>query len=717
MAKQKAKKKPKLTNLCNINEWKAFYNENTLNKEPKIPKILKTNSSSDQNAIENLKKILLDAAEASWKMEEKLINRINVDKNTSYINYQFDKGNIASNINRSLDWSNVFGYLKNSNNDMFKYWKEVIKVVSSKTFIDDVSGAAVKKIEYLNEKTSDITPTAKSVSQRFKKYFFQATVNTNKRHLPTFSFEKEPELPDKMNEIIEKLQQSYINTLQKILAENNINDENEKYTKEIRKAVYDIYAKVYKRALLVARGKAHKDIKEITEEVTALIIKEGTIKVGDEEQFTYSSNKKNRLIEERLFGPRNSYSREVKIDGSDITFLITGQGITLQIPEDTDGKASQLDTISTTTTLDKKIFINNLVDIICKTIASHTNLESIDNNADIYDPRFKNRLTSLLNTHFNKYEDKYDINKDKKKIGIYKSYLNSLFGEAGSENRGSTIQGTLGEFITASLLAIVIDGVPLTEEKLNNSDLQEDISAVYINGQEVNKAGQQAHADIIVTIGTDRIGIQVKQYNSSDVNRNSQSFYKDDLNIFGENSLRIDGLGRYFTQFGDDANIAIKEASQYAQAAVKYLRELSLYNSSSENNIDVSDILYPHILRFARIQDDLEIGVEQSKKLTYNNFYVYNFALVPTSQILSQMIVNLDNELEKKKSSPSGLFTLKPIKAEEGSDYDFQSKEEEGACPLILYKTKDSDYKRIEGPLNFVGLTVNPSKWYNFEGF
>lgn len=715
MAKQKTKKKPKLTNLCNINEWKAFYNENIQNNKPKIPKILQTNSSSDQNAIENLKKILLDAAEASWEMEKKLIDKINVDKNTSYINYQFDKGNIASNINRSLDWSNVFGYLKNSNNDMFKYWKEVIKVVSSKTFIDDVSGAAIKKIEYLNEKTSDITPTAKSVSQRFKKYFIKADIVTNDYHLPSFSFEKEPELPDKMNEIIEKLQQSYINTLKKILTENHINDENEKYTNQIKNAVYDIYAKAYKRTLLVAKSKAHDDIKKITEEVTALIIKEGTIKAGDKEQYTYSRNKENRLIEERLFGPRNSYSREVKIDGSDITFLITGQGITLQIPEDIDGKASQLDTISTETTLDKKIFINNLVDIICKTIASHINLESTDNNADIYDPRFKNRLTSLLNTHFNNY--KYDINKDKKKIGIYKSYLNSLFGEAGSENRGSTIQGTLGEFITASLLAIVIDGVQLTEEKLNNSDLQEDISAVYVNGQEVNKAGQQAHADIIVTIGTDRIGIQVKQYNSSDVNRNSQSFYKDDINIFGENSLRIDGLGRYFTRIGDDANIATKEASQYAQAAVKYLRELSLYNSNSENNIDVSEILYPHILRFARIQDDLEKGVEQSKKLTYNNFYVYNFALVPTSQILSQMIVNLDKELSNNKSVPSGLFTLKPIKAEDGSDYDFQSKEEEEAYPLILYRTKDSDYKRIEGPLNFVGLTVNPSKWYNFEGF
>lgn len=721
MAEEKeSKKESKYINLCNTNEWKSFYEKNNMGTQPKIPDEL-VNSDNKNSAIEKLRNILLQAAEHSWEMEEKLIKKINSDNNNGYILYQFNSGNIESNIKPTLDWSSVFGYLKNNNNTIFQYWKEVLKVVSSRSFIDELNGVMTKKVAYLNKKLANQASNAKTAAPKFRKFFKSVKVVIDDNVRPVFNFDKEIELSDDVNKVVKELQDSYISTFITILEDNSISginkDNKEEIKEQIRNEIKDIYTKAYKRSLLAARAKQHEKFEEINKEITDIIISEGTVEINGNKKLTYSSNKKNRLIEERMFGPRNSYSREIKIDRTNITFLITGQGITLQLPQEGDKKLSPLDTISTKNISEDQEFIKDLVNTICNIIASHTDLDSVDKDAGIYDVRFNNRLNLLLTIHFKKYKDKYDINEDKKNIGVYKMYLNSLFGEAGSKNRSSTIQGTLGEFITASLLAIVIDGVPLTEKAIKESNFQNDISAVYVNGQEVNQAGQQAHADIIVKIDGNNIGIQVKQYNSSDVNKNSQSFYKDDINIFGEKSLRIDGLGRYFTTIGDSRDTEKMDASKYAQAAVQYLRELSLYHSNSEQYIDVSELLYPHILRFARIQDDLEIGVKKAEELTYNNFYVYNFALVPTSQILSQMIINLDKEIEKSESSPHDLFTLKPIRAESGSNYVFKE-EKENSCPLILYKTdNNNDYKRIDGQLNFVGLTVNPSKWYNFEGF
>jgi len=316
-------------------------------------------------------------------------------------------------------------------------------------------------------------------------------------------------------------------------------------------------------------------------------------------------------------------------------------------------------------------------------------------------------MTSLLEANFKDYQKKFmeknPTGIDKEKNNVYQAYLRSSFGGVGKSNREALIQGTFGEILFSALLTTKLDGFTKEEyeEAKTTTENKSKMTAVYVNGQQLNESDQQAHDDVVVIIDGKKIGIQVKQYNSKNVKTEGESFYNEKHDVFGDMAFSQKSLGRYFTVQGEDNEKNIKQI-------IEYLR-LTLLASDSFQDIDVTQVLYPHFLRFARIRDDLENGLEETEDLTYNNFYVFNFALIPTSQILSQIIVNIDEDLKNNEKNAKGVFKLKPIQVEEGaSNFNIMPNYD-------LKYSLEGKTKTAVGNLVFSGLNVKPSRWYNFK--
>lgn len=343
---------------------------------------------------------------------------------------------------------------------------------------------------------------------------------------------------------------------------------------------------------------------------------------------------------------------------------------------------------------------------ISKTEVNYLNVSNINNISDL-----SNAIIEIIKQHFengvtftetnNRIRTNIEINKDDavddfldalkaplenvlkshkpNSINI-STYISQLFGESDQENRATTIQGTIGEIIGAAIL------------KLRLGEKGE----VSILGQSKNQLKQQAHADILVKIGNEKIGIQAKQYNSSGI-FNIQYLYADDYNVFE------DSIFRYI----EDKDI------------VKYIRYLSFQYLSKGTEPNIDSYLLNSYLYFSRIKD---LKADDILKNVDNNFFMYNFTLIPTSLILCNIILNLLSEL--KKNSNKKIFNLekpyvkldknkkKKVEKEDGTIGESEDAELLTAIKYndeleTKYLVNGKQWRTLKGNINFVGLTLS----------
>jgi len=708
-------------NLLSLQEWK----DNQTRKKD-IGKI----SIDSQSTLQDFQNMLKKEAEKSWQKEKLLLEKIGGSL------YQFSNTNFESNITQKGkgSWQSVFSYLKElSGGDDFEYWINILEIVSSQAFIKDLVSKSQKQImkTFSSENKTNLTTPALYV-KKIRKFInpsgnIESYFNEEKK---SFIINPEKITPKKgdldgVYELITDVIKWYESALEKALSEiRNLSesgeiifeDENKKtwqgikeeLLEEMKGKIKDTYTKVYqvmwKRAAIKAIPEAPGG-------------DEGILKfINDWMKKTEKGGKKIESIEQ-LTSTYNYQEQLASFEGREYTWILEVSGGEVILSR---YKKNEVNTTNKTGLDDfskkegkisdqtAKEFAEKLMDLMLSLITGYMGAaQSKKDQPNITNATLRQKMTSLLEANFKDYQKKFmeknPTGIDKEKNNVYQAYLRSSFGGVGKSNREALIQGTFGEILFSALLTTKLDGFTKEEyeEAKTTTENKSKMTAVYVNGQQLNESDQQAHDDVVVIIDGKKIGIQVKQYNSKNVKTEGESFYNEKHDVFGDMAFSQKSLGRYFTVQGEDNEKNIKQI-------IEYLR-LTLLASDSFQDIDVTQVLYPHFLRFARIRDDLENGLEETEDLTYNNFYVFNFALIPTSQILSQIIVNIDEDLKNNEKNAKGVFKLKPIQVEEGaSNFNIMPNYD-------LKYSLEGKTKTAVGNLVFSGLNVKPSRWYNFK--
>lgn len=263
--------------------------------------------------------------------------------------------------------------------------------------------------------------------------------------------------------------------------------------------------------------------------------------------------------------------------------------------------------------------------------------------------------------------------KDKTKSNL-KYFLRQSIGDGDSVSAGikrlfpenqQGIQGTLGEQFFASIISKYIGTDKVT-----------------VMGQSLNALGQQAHIDIKIQIGNEIIGVQNKQYNSILNIENQIYFYKQKYNVYEESLIRY-----LSDENGEEEN---------AENIVKYLRCLVNYGKKGYVSLDdeIIQILLPYFQNFSRISDSKAVGDLKNQK---NNFFVYNFRLIPLSFIVLQLINQIQSLNSRKRIENIGrdIFSLKKEYKGYGIPYD------ENYIPYSKNKTDVGAFLKFSGlPLN-----------------
>ena len=634
--------------------------------------------------------------------------------------------------NTRLNWIEVFKYLQDENDkDNLEYWVKILKDISSDTFINSfLSKSNLRKVSDSSAKYSSIDKNKPDSSltrpslfiRQIKTAFNGITKNNNYKggriYFNPYTTDKTGKQiisNDEAREVIQEAVKSYEHALDNVLDLIGCKDtQTQQKIKEIaRKTIEDVYIDVYKTMYKKVQLRMNLDLNKFIENI-----------VNDKLHSTQSQSNKKELDYKAIIGTYSyhKYLTEYKNEEKGITYEIFLSGNTIDVYEKI--KTEKRDTKDFDKMLNNKInkkdsgkFISSLVEFFLSFIVSFEgSAQSSKESPDITDSRIKTHMISLLEENYNQYiaifQKKYGPNgKNKDNNNVNDAYLINLFGKKGASNRASIIQGTIRELLFSTLLSLRIDRLTKqqyeTELQNNGGKTSKKIRAVYINSQAVNKESQQAHDDVVVIIDGTKIGIQVKQYNSKNLATEGVNFYGDkDYNFFGDTALTTKGLGRYIV------GVCTKIGIDYKDFIIN-LRKLS-FAVESDAGIDISNEMYPFFLNFARIKDDLESNNLKSEisQLTYNNFYVYNFAMIPTSAILQEIKNNIEKDKnDNKKEKLSGIFTIKPTKVTTDG----------GLCVdkdnWNIYTCIGNKRITAEGRLNFVGLTVKPSVLYNFEGF
>lgn len=277
------------------------------------------------------------------------------------------------------------------------------------------------------------------------------------------------------------------------------------------------------------------------------------------------------------------------------------------------------------------------------------------------------------NTYINLFKEKTESN--------LKYFLGESVGDGDSISTGikklfpknqQGIQGTLGEQFFASIISNRIE-----KEK------------VMVMGQSLNALGQQAHIDVKIVIGNEIIGVQNKQYNSILNIENQIYFYKQEYNIYGKSLIRY-----LSDENGEEEN---------AENIVKYLRCLAIYAEEGYIYLDdeIIQILLPYFQNFSRISDPKAIKDLKNQK---NNFFVYNFRLVPLSFIIWQLIKQIQNFNSRKKIESIGrdIFSLTKKYKGYGIPYD-----DKNYIPNSKNKVKNGVFLKFSGlPLKLGGKNL-----------
>lgn len=693
------KKEIKKINLLDSALWSA--------KNFKINKIQAPDFSNED--IQNLRNVLIKAAEKSYEKEKLLLKKINST-------YSFSSTNFESNISqKDSSWETAFSYLKENGDDL-SYWISILKTVSSPAFIGSLVGKAQKI--YSETFTSKKEGAKLGAASLFPKQIVQALRDIDEK--TEISFDEKSQLlkfspskkgtkgrteegdADRAEKIINDAVGAYKTAIETAISIMGMDKDKEKILKSVSEHIRGVYERVYQTMWRRA----------------VIRFKAGGSKEEDVEKWLKSMEKS--FAPEKFEVAAGSYSYRVELYAEgDWVLELSGGDIELsKIKRDESSSGSEKSSFNSSLKKnalldDDDSFIKKLMEIMLSSIVSHMgSAQSKKDQPEITNPTLRKKMISLMRQNFQEYKKNFESKngiggRDKSNNNVYAAYIKSSFGSEGVDNRQSLVQGTFGEILFAALLALKIDGLTKDdyEEKVKDKETEYPI-ATYINGQQLNQADQQAHDDIVVIIDNKKIGIQVKQYNSKNIRTEGHSFYGEDYNFFGKQAFEKKGFARYLTTRGENNN-------DYIVKMIKTLRSISL-SATSLADIDVTSLLYPHFLRFARVQDDLESGLQEAEDLTYNNFYVFNFALIPTSQIISQIIVNIDNDLKtNEQKSAKGIFKIKPIKVPENV-VDFSITDD---LDLLYRMNKDAKWSIAEGQLNFVGLSVKPSRWYSFDKF
>ena len=247
------------------------------------------------------------------------------------------------------------------------------------------------------------------------------------------------------------------------------------------------------------------------------------------------------------------------------------------------------------------------------------------------------------------------------------------------------VQGTLGEQFFASIISAHIKEISESIQKTQKTQNKQN-TQITIMGQSHNSLGQQAHIDVKIKIGNTIIGVQNKQYNSILNIENQIYFYKQEYDVYGNSLIRY-----LSNKHGAEEN---------AENIVKYLRCLA--NQGKEGYVSLDDeivqILLPYFQNFSRISDP-----KAAKDLKYkkNNFFVYNFRLIPLSFIILQLINQIQSFNSRKKIESIGrdIFSLKKKYKGYGIPYDENT-----------YIPESKDKASAGAVLKFSGLPLNLGK-------
>ena len=634
-----------------------------------------TEPQSQRDAVN----ILLEGAENSWEKEKKLYQAMN-------------KSNISKNLPETAPWIKLLrnamagsetdfsakqygfsqDYLYAFLDDYFdrKKMEEILRYISSKEFIQELSG------KQKDSKLIVARPSGKKITA-----FRNMSISRPKTFM---SGEKNDFIKNLLSDTAVIFVETVINEISSITSPNTIKKifykgQEVLSTEEMNKILLNFFkeravafmsSSKEKREsyLLVSNEKAHLEIlKNISAELgfeKNIFLENGIQDILDKIMSNSSLNFTFVCQEGEVGTIENPYyNLQIQLVKSSAVKIFSDYTPTLEAKN-----SKEIDSISE---------IKNIADFanqIIKVIGQH--FSDID-RAELN--KLKGPLTRILSSHKPKDLDLFE-------------YKQALFGNASSSARAATIQGSLGEIIGAALIDASIYGI---KDYNKNSD----ISDVKVMGQSVNELSQQAHADIVVSIGAEKIGIQSKQFNANNY-LTIQHFYAGQYNLFE------DTISRYIP----DENI------------VFYLRYACYQLLLGNNEAEIEKYLSGSFLNFSRI---IDIKADVELKNVENNFFLYNLVLIPTSAILCNIGINILTQKPRKKifdlmppyfdlnrntkSSSKKQIELQEVGEEEREENEYLQEVYYDPRTLItIYKKQGGTNKlRLKGPLNFVGLTLD----------
>lgn len=617
-----------------------------------------------------------------------------------------------------ISWGQLFNYLGEDNEDI----SEMLHIMSSPDFIQKIIGEEGNISRKLIEDTIIVNKdfpkqTAKEFLGRYadKIDFY----NDSSEQINATAIDIANRLTEDIMKDIQTLQEESV----LILSDNNATGKTMKY---------NLNSKNKKRG-----GEDFESIKKDTQLMIRYILKNETVKnepilakvsYGENKERAYILSKGSKLVCQVKDSTKNSIIQDTvdkineieKLLKSSINRKLTKKYF-LKLGERARGNAIRdinNAALSFISPLVSKIFE------MLKTALKEQNFEYTEkikkwfqdltgNLITVLTPHFKNFVKEQvgnLKSYFYKKEDN---------LTITKYYIQSLFGTSGAKQRKITTQGTLGETIFAAML----------NKKLKEKDPKQNFEVKLLGQKFYNftydnkKFSGQHPVDIAVIIKGEVIGIQAKQYNSKDIRFDTENFYGKDYNAFDDSFVR-------YLLPNEKNNSTTFEANSEINNLIKYLRYQSIWlRANNSNSTSATNLLWSHYLQFGRIKEQIsKIAINELKnaeeqiidKDIMNNFFTYNFALVPTSYILK----NIKDALIKvykaatQEAQNKNLFIIKPMEVPSDKQEKFYYKYSQNIAnmqisddyKIVLNNNVKVDY--VSAPINFVGVTVDLAKLY-----
>lgn len=616
----------------------------------------------------------------------------------------YDALGISYSKNSEISWKLLFDYLGKDDEGTLE---EILHIISSPAFIQRIVGAeknlskeliqntiivnhgSIKqtakefigryadKIDFYDNNSEQITATAGNIASELTQGIIKDIQHLQEKSSIVLS--------DTIGNIIDIDQKSIESEIKKILKNNTV--KNEPVLAKVR------YNENQERIYIFSKGS--KLVCQINDVTNPSIIQDTVDKVEEIEKLLKSSVSKHRKLTKEYFlglKPRAKNNAIQDINNNAYNFIA--------------------------------VLVEKIFDM----------LESALEEQIIKDPTIKKwfkelhrPLIEILIPHFQDFvkeqigNSKSYFYKRENNCTITKYYIQSLFGASGTKKRNTLVQGTLGEILFSAML----------DKKLEEQDPQKNFEVKLLGQNFYNftynnkKFSGQHPVDIAIIIGGEIIGIQAKQYNSKDIQRDTENFYGKDYNAFDDSFIR------YLLPNGKDNSTEFIKNSDIDNL-IKYLRYQSiLLRKDNSTGISATNLLWNHYLQFGRIKEQIsKIAIdelENAKKQIndkgngiMNNFFTYNFALVPTSYILENIkttLVKVSN-IATKEAQNKDVFTIKPMEVPSNKQEKFYAKYSNNItnmsisddCKIVLNNNVKVDY--VSAPINFVGVTVNLSKLY-----